>query len=93
MPDIPIENPEETLTIIIDDAILNALQQQLFSSVLELVKLTCIPRTTVHQHLTRTLEFVMKHLRWVPHTLTPVQKVTRVTLVDQLLRVLRSIKQ
>jgi hypothetical protein len=35
---------------------------------------------------------VVKHLRWVPHTLTPTQKTERATLSIKLLRQLRSIE-
>jgi hypothetical protein len=87
-----IQNPEEVPTTLIADAILGILQQQPFSSVREFAKLACIPRTTIHQHLARVLGGVVKHLHWVPHGLTLVQKATRVTLAKQLLRVLRSIK-
>ena len=89
-----LETAPET---IIDDAILDALDRQpfsslLFSSIRELAKLTCISTTTVHQHLTQSLGFVMKHLHWVPHALTEIQKAQRVVLSKQLLRELRSVK-
>jgi hypothetical protein len=63
----PSDEPPPT---IIDDAILEGFDKQPFSSVRELAKLTCIQTTTVYRHLTRSLGFVLKHLRWVPHTLT-----------------------
>jgi hypothetical protein len=40
----------------------------------EVARLICVPTTAVHRHLTQSLGFVAKHLRWVPHTLTPTQK-------------------
>jgi hypothetical protein len=46
----------------------------------------------VYRHLTKSLGFVRKHLRWVPHTLTDTQKAQRVTLPNQLLLELLSIK-
>jgi hypothetical protein len=46
----------------------------------------------VHQHLTKSLGFALKHLRWVPHTLTNTQKAQRITLSNQLLLGLLSIK-
>jgi histone-lysine N-methyltransferase SETMAR len=46
----------------------------------------------VYRHLTKSLGFVLKHLRWVPHTLTDTQKAQRVTLLNQLLLELLSIK-
>jgi DNA-binding IclR family transcriptional regulator len=39
--------------IVIDQAILDAIEQYLFSSIQELVRLTCIPTTTVHRQLTQ----------------------------------------
>jgi hypothetical protein len=84
-----LEKPPNTVT---NDAILDAVQKQPFSSVRELAKLTCIPRSTVHRHFTQTLGFVVKHLRWVPHSLADAQKVSHVFLANQLLGELRSIK-
>jgi hypothetical protein len=45
---IPMETLEKPPNTVTDDAILDALQQQPFSSVRELAKLTCIPRSPVH---------------------------------------------
>jgi hypothetical protein len=68
-PVIFLEPSDEPPTTIINDAILETFDKQSFSSVRELAKLTCIPTTTVYRHLTKSLGFVLKHLRWVPHTL------------------------
>jgi hypothetical protein len=87
-----LTSPGESGTIVIDQAILDAFEQHPFSSIRELVRLTCIPTTTIHRHLTQLFGFVMKHLRWVPHTLTPTQKTERVTLSIELLRQIRSIE-
>jgi hypothetical protein len=84
-----LEPPTTTLT---DDVILDALQQQPFSTIREFAKLTCIPRSPVHRHLTRTLGFVVKHPRWIPHNLTAAQKASRVILANQLFQDLCSIK-
>jgi hypothetical protein len=84
-PTISSEPSDETPTTSIEGAILDALDKQPFSSVRELAKLTCIPTTTVYRHLTRSLGFVVKHLRWVPHSLTDIQKAQRTTLSKQLL--------
>jgi hypothetical protein len=91
-PPICSEPSEVPPTTIIDDAILDAVDKQPFSSVKELAKLTCIPTTTVYGHLTRSLGFVAKHLRWVPHAMTDSQKARRITLSNQLLLEIRSIK-
>jgi hypothetical protein len=58
----------------------------------ELARLTCIPTTTVYRHLTKSLGFVLKHLRWGPHTLRDTQNAQGATLSNQLLLVLLSIK-
>jgi hypothetical protein len=49
---ILVDRPEEPATIGIHQAILDAFEHYSFSSIRELVRLACIPTTTVHQHLT-----------------------------------------
>jgi hypothetical protein len=83
--------PEEPATIAIDQALLDFLEQDPFSSIRELVHFACIPTNTVYRHLTQSLGFMVKHLRWLPHTLTPIQKAKRAALSLELLRQLRSI--
>jgi hypothetical protein len=55
----------------VDEAILTALAEFPFpfSSVRELSRRICLPRSTVHhhRHLTQSLRFAVRHLRWVPH--------------------------
>ena len=72
----------------VDEAILKALADEPFSSVRELARHTCLSRTTVHRHLTCSLGFTVRHLRWVPHRLSDSQKTMRVTLSTELLRLL-----
>jgi hypothetical protein len=91
-PPIPMETLENPPNTVTDDAILDTFQQQLFSLVRELAKLTCIQRSTIHRHLIQTLGFVVKHLRWVPHSLTDAQKPSHVFLANQLLSEFCSIK-
>jgi hypothetical protein len=54
----------------VDEAILTALAEFpiLFSSVRQLSRRICLPRSTVHRHrhLTQSLRFTVRHLRWVP---------------------------
>jgi hypothetical protein len=80
------------MTIVVDQIILDAFEHYSFSYIRELARLTCIPTTTVHRHLTQSLGFVVKHLRWVPNTLTPTQKTERATLSIELLCQLWSIE-
>jgi hypothetical protein len=72
----------------VDQAILTALADYPFSSGRELSRLTCLPRSTVHRHLTRPLHFAVRQLRWIDHFLDPGQKQTRVNLARGLLHVL-----
>jgi hypothetical protein len=83
--------PSQPLTLEpgpVDQAILTALADYLFSSVRELSRLTCLPRSTVHRSLTDSLHFRIQHLRWIPQLLNPEQKRIRVNMGGELLRVL-----
>jgi DNA-binding MurR/RpiR family transcriptional regulator len=71
---------------VIDNAILETLDQTPFASMHELAKATCIPRTTVWRRLTESLGFVVKHLHWVPHSLTSAQRQDRIDRSKELLR-------
>jgi hypothetical protein len=57
-----------------DQAILAALEDGPFASVRQLSRLTHVPSKTVCRSLTQSLEFVARHLRWVPHALSDPQK-------------------
>jgi hypothetical protein len=61
-----------------------------FSSVGELSRMICLPRSTVrpHRHLTQSLRFTVRHLRWVPHFLTAEQKQIRIQMAIELFQVL-----
>jgi hypothetical protein len=72
---------------LVDEAIFAALGKSPLSPVRELFRLTCLPRSTVHRHLTQLLRFTPRHLRWVPHFLTAEQKRIRVDMASDLLRV------
>jgi hypothetical protein len=50
-----------------DEAVLTALAAFPFSSVHELSRRICLPRSTVHRHLMQSLRFMVGHLRRVPH--------------------------
>jgi hypothetical protein len=58
---------------VVDNTILEALDQTPFASLRELAKAACIPCTIVWRRLTKSLGFVVKHLHWVPHSLTDAQ--------------------
>jgi hypothetical protein len=76
----------------LDEAILTALAEFLFpfSSVRELSRRICLPRSTVHRHrhLRQSLRFTARHLGWIPHFLTAEQKQIRVQMAIETLQVL-----
>jgi ribosomal protein S25 len=94
---IPPEAPDMECNPV-DEAILTALAEFSFpfpfpfpfSSVRELSRRICFPRSIVHpqQHLTQSLRFTVQHLRWVPHILTAEQKQIRVQMAIELLQIL-----
>jgi hypothetical protein len=46
----------------VDEATLMALAEFSFSSVRELLRRICLPRSTAHRHLTESLRFAVRHL-------------------------------
>jgi hypothetical protein len=71
-----------------DQAILAALEDSPFASVRRLSRLIHLPSATVYRRLTQSLRFVARHLRWMPHALSDVQKGERVNLSRRRLRML-----
>jgi hypothetical protein len=69
-----------------DQTILVALEDSPFASVRQLSRLTHLSSTTVYRHLTQSLGFGARHLRWVPHALSDAQKGERVNLSRRPLR-------
>jgi hypothetical protein len=85
----PIDpEPRDTGSGHVDQAILTALADCPFLSVCELSRRICLPRSTVHRHLTQSLYFTIRHLRWIPHFLTMEQNAFRVDMSGELLRIL-----
>jgi hypothetical protein len=70
----------------VDEAILTALPE--FPFVCELSRWICLPRSTVHRHLTQSLRFTVRHLPWVPHFLMVEQKQIWVQMAIELLQVI-----
>jgi hypothetical protein len=68
----------------IDEDILSALEVPTISSVRDIAQLTRLARSTVHWHLTRSLGFLVRHLRWIPHVLTDEQKRIQASNSEQL---------
>lgn len=75
------------------DVILKVLRDFPFSSIREIADMTEIPKTTVHRILTVELNYIPKHLRWVPHILNYSQKVARVEIAKSLLKKLQKARQ
>jgi hypothetical protein len=84
---IPPEAPDVERSPV-DEVMLTALAEFPFSSVHELSRKICLQRSTVHRHLTQSLRFTVRHLRWVPHFLKAEQKQIRVQMAIELLQVL-----
>jgi hypothetical protein len=74
----------------VDEVILTALAEFPFpfSSVRQFSRRICLPRSIVDRHLTQSLRFTVRHLRWVPHFLMAGQKQIRVQMAIELLQVL-----
>jgi hypothetical protein len=84
---IPPEVPDGERSPV-NETVLTALAEFPFPSVRELSRGICLPRSTVHRHLTQSLCFTVRHLRRVPHFLTAEQKQIRVQKAIELLQVL-----
>lgn len=73
--------------------ILHALELFPFLLVREIAKMTNIPKSSVYHILTEQLHYVLKHLRWIPHSLNSSQCFQRVIQSHELLTILRSSKE
>jgi MoxR-like ATPase len=65
-----VDFTEEAEVDEIDEAILSALEVQPFGSVRDIMRLARLARSAAHWHLTPSLGFLVRHLRWIPHVLT-----------------------
>jgi hypothetical protein len=86
--DVP-ESPGRPYDVDLDDRIFEALNEFPFHSVRTLASSLKRPRATIHQHLLRA-GFELKHLKWVPHTLSEEQKRLRIEYAGELLDMLRA---
>jgi hypothetical protein len=68
----PCQRPPK---IVIDEAVSDSLEKLPFSSIRKLATFSFIPTTTIHQHLTGSHQFAMKHLGCVGHSPTETQRV------------------
>jgi hypothetical protein len=65
--DRPSSEPSVVESSAVDDTILAALADYPLSSIRELSRRTDLPRSTVHRHLTHSVRFRIRRLRWVPN--------------------------
>jgi hypothetical protein len=86
------EEPEMGSCDSIDRAILQAFNEQPFSSLRQLAKRTLIPATTIRCHLVDKMGYKIKHCKCVPHRRSAAQKQTRVTISRSLLDLLHSLQ-
>jgi hypothetical protein len=75
----------------LDEKILGALSDFPFHTTRSLARELKIPRSTIHMHLLNA-GFVLKHLKWVPHSLSEARKKSRVEICQQLLDIYRKAK-
>jgi hypothetical protein len=75
-----------------DNAILQALEMIPFASIRHIDKMVFIPHTTLFLCLTKSFHFALKHLRWVPHRLSDLQREARVIMSKELLTLLESMR-
>ena len=80
---------EEKNQILVENALMNFP----FSSIRDIAKITHIPKSTVHLILTKKLHYVLKHLRWIPHSLNSTQLFQRASQSSELLAFLKEAKQ
>lgn len=73
---------------LIDLQIEKALEEMPFHSIRTLSSTLKIPKSTVFDHI-KAMGLVVKHLKFVPHTLSDSQKVERVELSRKLLEVIK----
>jgi hypothetical protein len=86
------EEPDLRAPDTIDNAILQALDEQSFESLSQIAKRTLIPMSTVRYHLVNKMTYKLKHCKRAPHRLSEAQKQTRVATSKHLLDLLCSVQ-
>jgi hypothetical protein len=74
----------------IDNAILQALDEQPFASLRQITKRILVPISIVRCRLVSKMAYKLKHCTWVLHRLSETQKQARVATLKHLLHSLRS---
>jgi hypothetical protein len=70
------------------NAILDALEMMPFASIRQIAEMTFLPPPTIFRRLTKSLRFVLKRLRSVPHRLSDLQERNQVIVSKELLKLL-----
>jgi hypothetical protein len=86
------EEPDIGAADTIENAILQALDEQPFVSLRQIAKRTLIPMSTVRYRLVNKMTYKLKHCKWVHHKLSEAQKQTRVATSKRLLDRLGSVQ-
>jgi hypothetical protein len=86
------DRAEDQGFLISDNAILETLEMMSFASIREIAKMIFIPLLTEFRRFTKSLHFVLKRLRWVPHRLSDGPKQARVIMLKELLELLESMR-
>jgi hypothetical protein len=86
------EEPDLGAAETIDNAILQALDEQPFASLHQIAKRTLIPMSRVRYRLVNKMTYKLKHCKRVPHRLSEAQNHTRVAISKRLLDLLGSVQ-
>jgi hypothetical protein len=62
-------------------------------SVRQIAKKVMMSKSPVYRHLTQTMRWNLRHLKWVPHSLSECEKINRVQRGTELLELLRPIRR
>jgi hypothetical protein len=68
--------PESEGELSLHDRITLVFSKELFLSVPQIAKKVMMSKSSVHHHLTQTMKWKLRHLKWVPHNLTESEKRT-----------------
>jgi hypothetical protein len=77
---------------LVGQEILQALAFQPFTSIPQISRMILLSKFTVYRHLTESLGFILKRLRWAIHRLSGIEKEAKVEKSEELLQRLLSMK-
>jgi hypothetical protein len=86
------EEPDLRAADTINNAILQAFDEESFAPLHQIAKRMLIPMSTVWCHLVNKMTYKLKYCKWVPHRLLEAQKQTRVAPSKRLLDLLGSVQ-